>query len=170
MAIYREKQKFRQIWVIIIIIGTIAISLWGIIQQLILGQPFGNRPASDEALILLLLFPILIFGFFLSLTLHTRIDKNGISYRFAPIHRKERLIKWESVKNIHLRKYKPIAEYGGWGFRRGRSGMAFNTSGNMGLQIEMTDGKKLLIGTQNLEELERTLEKLGKLNQPIKKN
>jgi hypothetical protein len=96
--------------------------------------------------------------------LHTRIDKDGIAYRFAPIHRKERFIKWSSIKVAYVRKYRPIAEYGGWGFRRGRSGIAYNTSGKMGLQLQLSDGKKILIGTQTPKALQRVLDKLGREN------
>jgi len=159
-ALFTEKQRFRQKWLMAIVFITLIIAFWSFIQQIIFGIPFGNNPAPDVTLVLLLLTPIILFGFLLSLTLHTRIDRHGITYRFAPVHRKERLIKWESVKRIYVRKYKPIAEYGGWGFRLGRSGRAFNTGGNMGLQIELHDRKKILIGTQNPEELKMILGKL----------
>lgn len=146
----------------ILILVILGLAVWGFVQQVIVGIPFGNNPAPDQILILLLLTPFLIFGFFLSLTLHTRIDQHGITYRFAPIHRKDRLIKWESVKRAEVRKYKPIAEYGGWGFRQGRSGSALNIAGNIGLQLELSDGKKILIGTQKSDELKIALQKLGK--------
>jgi len=161
-TLFTEKQRFRQKWLIGLILIILGISIWGFVQQIIMEIPFGNNPASNITLLLLLLAPLLIFGFFLSLTLHTRVDQHGISYRFAPIHRKERLIKWESVKQVHVRKYKPIAEYGGWGFRQGRSGMALNIAGSMGLQLVLKDGKKILLGTQRPDKLKMTLEKLGK--------
>ena len=99
-------------------------------------------------------------AFIFVLQLRTKIDKNGIVYQFWPVHRKEQIIKWEEVNCAYVRKYSPIFEYGGWGFRHGRKGKAFNTSGNMGLQIEFLNGKKLLIGTQKPEEMERVLRKL----------
>jgi len=162
--VFTEKQRFNQKWMLAIIILFLGINLWGFIQQILLGVPFGNNPASDEVMILITVVAIVIFIFLLTLTLKTRIDRHGISYRFSIIHRKERFIKWESVKRAYVRKYKPIAEYGGWGFRLGRSGTAFNTSGNMGLQLELADGKKLLLGTQKPDELKMILEKLGKNN------
>jgi len=159
-ALFTEKQRFNQKWLLIIVILTLALALWSFVQQIILGIPFGNNPAPDETLIVLLLIPVILFGFIFLLALHTRIDQHGITYRFAPVHRKGRIIKWESVKKIYVRKYKPIAEYGGWGFRIGRCGKAFNTGGNMGLQLELNDGKKILIGTRNPGEMKRVLEKL----------
>ncbi|MFP4470517.1 MAG: hypothetical protein ACLFPE_07525 [Bacteroidales bacterium] len=165
-ALFKESQKFKQKWVIAVIAIPLSLAVWGIIQQVILGKPFGNNPAPDLALILFLVVPLLLLGFYFMLTLYTRIDREGIRYRFAPIHRTDRLIKWESVDMVHVRKYKPIAEYGGWGFRKGRSGKALNTKGNWGLQIVFKDGKKLLLGTQKPEELERVLDKLTFLQKP----
>lgn len=161
-VLFTEKQKFRQKWLIFFVVITLAFAAWGFIQQIILGRPFGNNPAPDGLLILFVLVPVVIFSFILSLTLHTRIDQHGITYRYAPVHRKSRLIKWELVKSCYVREYRPIAEYGGWGFRRGRSGMAFNVSGSKGLQIIFKDGKKMLLGTQKPDELGRVLEKLHK--------
>lgn len=39
-------------------------------------------------------------------------------------------------------------DYGGWGIRYGRKGKAFNVFGSRGLQLEFTNGKRLLIGSQ----------------------
>ncbi len=146
-------------WISLIILIPMVIMLWGIFEQMIIGKQFGDNPAPDWVLLLGFFMPLLVLIFFFKLTLHTRIDESGIHYRFAPVHRKERHIKWSDVKNIYVRKYKPIAEYGGWGFRMGRSGTALNTSGNMGLQIEFTNGKRLLIGTHKPDELKRILAK-----------
>jgi hypothetical protein len=159
-VLFKEAQRFSQKWITILIFAPLLITLWGVVQQIILGKPFGNNPLPDWILLLTLLVPVLLIFFFFRLTLYTRIDKNGIYYRFAPIHRKERWIKWSDVKDAYVRKYRPIAEYGGWGFRTGRSGKAFNTSGSMGLQIEFNDGKRLLLGTGKPQEIERLLKKL----------
>jgi hypothetical protein len=159
--LFKETQRFNQKWIIILVSIPVLITLWGIVQQIVLGKPFGNNPAPDWVLLLSLLVPLLIIGFIFGLALHTRIDKNGIYYRFAPIHRHERWIRWSEVKDAYVRKYKPISEFGGWGFRMGgRSGKALNTSGNMGLQILFRDGKRLLLGTQKPDEVKRVLEKL----------
>jgi len=162
--LFTEKQKFSLWWVIPIILIPVAISVWGIIQQIFLNQPLGDNPAPDWALIATFLGPLVLIIFFLSLTLHTRIDHDGITYRFFPVHRKEKEIKWDEVAEVTVRKYKPILEYGGWGFRTGRNGKALNTSGNMGMQIVFKNGKKLLIGTQKPEELTKILKKLDLRN------
>lgn len=48
-----------------------------------------------------------------------------------------------------IRKYNAIRDYGGWGVKRKlRWGRAYNVSGNIGLQIYLNNGKKVLFGTQ----------------------
>jgi hypothetical protein len=61
-----------------------------------------------------------------------------------------------------IRKYRPVLEYGGWGYRIFGNKRAFNISGDMGLQLEFTDKSKLLIGTSQPEALAEALKKAGK--------
>nr|MBP6978828.1 hypothetical protein [Lentimicrobiaceae bacterium] len=57
--------------------------------------------------------------------------------------------------------YSTIGEYGGWGYRMGgkKAGVAYNISGNMGLQLELKNGKKILLGTKKPVEMEEALKK-----------
>ena len=59
-----------------------------------------------------------------------------------------------------MRQYRPILDYGGWGIRWGPGkGWAYNVSGNRGVQLELLDGKQLLIGSQNPEKLAQMIGK-----------
>jgi hypothetical protein len=53
-----------------------------------------------------------------------------------------------------------LLEYGGWGVRCGRGGSVFNVSGNRGVQLEFTDGRRLLIGSQQADELAASINEL----------
>lgn len=162
MIQFKEKQKFTQWWFWLLIIGITCLFLFGLYQQLILKIPFGDNPTSDSTLVLISLIPILIIILFLISKLETEINELGVSYKFYPFHLSKKTIPWESIDKAYIRKYNPITEYGGWGFRLGLfgKGRALNMSGNMGLQLELKDGKKLLIGTQKFEELEQLLQKI----------
>jgi hypothetical protein len=108
----------------------------------------------------------------------TIVNHEGVYVKLFPIHFKYKFYSWDDITSAYIRKYNPLIEYGGWGMKYnfgrwnwiripgwgalGRSG-AFTISGNKGMQLEFADGKKLLIGTHRQEELEETLEKLGKL-------
>ncbi|MCI2230133.1 hypothetical protein MC378_13220 [Polaribacter sp. MSW13] len=167
MKIFKEEQRFTQSWLVIIpiiaLIIPLCIGIYGITQQIFLKQPFGDQPMSDAGLLfftfVMLCFSILIFIFKLS----CRIDENGIHYQFFPMHFSTKTIKWSELKTAKVRTYLPLSEYGGWGFRSGffgnkAKGKAFNVSGDVGIQLEFKNGKKLLIGTQKKEEAKRVLE------------
>ncbi|TBV28449.1 hypothetical protein DMZ43_00440 [Meridianimaribacter sp. CL38] len=69
-------------------------------------------------------------------------------------------MSWKSINNAYVRTYEPISEYGGWGIKGGwnkSKGKAINVSGTIGIQLELADGKKLLIGTKKQIEAENTI-------------
>ena len=96
-----------------------------------------------------MLIPILIRR----IGLNTRVSKQGLSLRFIPFHRHERTYLFENILCVEAVQYRPIRDYGGWGIRIGRNGRAYNVSGNMGVMINLKDGKTFLIGSQKSEVL-----------------
>jgi hypothetical protein len=57
------------------------------------------------------------------------------------------------VKSHEVITYSPLRDYGGWGIRYGSKGKAYNVSGNRGVRLELSNGKRLLFGSQRPEEL-----------------
>ena len=135
----------------------LGIFLWGFIQQIILGIPFGNNPASDWGLILFGLLPVLLLFLLFRLRLTTIYDTEGISLSLTWLSK--RRIAWEEVGKAYIRKYNPIREYGGWGLRISivGKGKAYTMGGRYGLQLELRNGSKVLIGTDRPEELRQVL-------------
>jgi hypothetical protein len=81
-------------------------------------------------------------------------------FGWVPTYR--RFVVIGTVQKIEVVVYRPFADYGGWGIRTGRDGeRALNARGNRGVRLELTDGTRLLIGSQRPEALaiaiERTL-------------
>ena len=91
----------------------------------------------------------------LSLKMITEVKNDAIHIRFSPLIRK--VIPFSEIATGAARQYSPIKEYGGWGVRYGTKGMAYNVSGDQGVQLELTNGKRLLIGSQRSEELAKTI-------------
>jgi hypothetical protein len=83
--------------------------------------------------------------------LTVRVDEQALHVRFFPLVKKD--IPLEDIARWEARNYRPILEYGGWGIRCRWKGMAYNVSGKRGVQLEFTNGKLLLIGSQRPEEL-----------------
>jgi hypothetical protein len=154
----REVQHFRQVWLWIFLISMSLFCIWGMVQQLILGEPFGNNPAPD--IVLIIIVPIFGFGFpifFYMMNLTTEVRDDGIYFRFFPVHFSFRKIALEDVRRYEVLTYNALKEYGGWGIRYGRKGKAYSVSGNRGVQLELSNGSQLLIGSQKPEELAEAL-------------
>jgi hypothetical protein len=158
---FKEEQRFNAPWMLIMFlaIGVVSIvPVWLLFyRQVLRGEPPGPDGMSDLGLTLLF-FGILAFyagivGLIYYCKLVTYIDEKNIVYRFIPFHRKAYSIPWDEVDSAEVIKYRPIMEYGGWGIRYGRKGKAYNTKGNKGMEIITRDGKNLLIGTQEPEQL-----------------
>ncbi len=146
---------------------------YGMIQQLLLGKPWGNFPMSNSRLMFAFSLVVLIMSAIVFLLhrikLIVYIDKEGIHYRFPLFIRKERLIKKEQITGYQVRRYRPLIEYGGWGYRTRTfykdNGIAYNIMGHIGLQLYLADGTKLLFGTQRPEAMKRAMKKLMEENE-----
>ena len=46
-VIYREVQKFRQVWIWLLLILLVVAGRWGFVQQIVLRKAFGDNPAPD---------------------------------------------------------------------------------------------------------------------------
>lgn len=161
--LFTEKQRFTQWWLWLILLGINSLFLFGVFKQIIMGEPFGDKPAGDTELLIISGAMIAFTLAFLSIRLETEIASDGIYVRFFPFHLRFRHYTWDSLTKSYIRKYSSIAEYGGWGIRFGfpGKGKAYNVSGKNGLQLVFRNGKKLLIGTKKADEIEAVLKQLG---------
>lgn len=159
--VFNEVQRFSQawIWVVLSVPGLAIIGLFalGVNRQIVHGQKFGNNPMSDQGLIvtfsvilLVLLLVALLLGFG---RLTTSIDVDGIRFRFFPFALKFNLIRWEAIGKIEVISYNPIRDFGGWGIRGNKMRKAYTVSGGKALQVQLTNRKIILLGTQKEQEL-----------------
>jgi hypothetical protein len=162
-ASFREVQGFRQWWLwalmLLTAIGTIGVFGYGIYVQIIEGTPWGDNPMSDTGLIvagaITTVLTVGIAGLILSARLITEVRSDGIYVRFFPIRWKA--IPYEEIASYQTKTYHPIRDYGGWGIRWGREGKAYIAGGNEGVQLLLNDGKKVLLGSRRMEELEAAI-------------
>lgn len=160
---FTEVQRMRIWWV------------WGLLGVLMLMYSYaafrqwygtgswGNNHAPDWMLGVVLVFLLFIPVFVFIMKLETRLDAEGVSFRFFPLHRRWQKFAWSEVERAWVRKYRPIAEYGGWGFRGlpGGNSRAYSIIGDYGIQLLLKNGKRILIGTQNALQAEQVLERLS---------
>lgn len=157
---FNETQRFRQWFIYLIVVGTIA--AWVYMLSESYHSPEPEKEVDGYVLILTSLIPLALIVLLFSLRLVTRIREEGIYVRFKPFQWKEKLIPKEDIKSFEVRKYNALLEYGGWGYRTGlrKYGRAYNVAGNMGLQLYLSNGRKLLIGTQKPKEIQKAMENL----------
>lgn len=150
MRVFNETQRFNQWFIQLINYGMIAFLLYCFYEWFIAKSNVDKVAATDITgqviVTVTILGSVLLL---LSFKLKTKIDEAGIHYRFVPIHRNYKVIRWDQMESCKVRKYNALTEYGGWGFKSGfGKGTAFNVKGNIGIQIVLKTGKRILIGTQ----------------------
>lgn len=161
MKVFVEEQRFKR-W---ILISVMVIPIVAGIVPLILAE--NNIPEFKSegfwGLTITFITVVLVFILILSMRLRTKINEQGIYYQYFPNHFSERFVPWNEITNCYIKKSKTgIFGSGGYGYRRcffGKSkGVIMNLGGKYGVQLEMKNGKQILIGTQKQNDVEKVLE------------
>ena len=148
--LFREEQRFTQWFIWIFLIGLTCLPIYGIIQQVILNNTFGNKPMSDTGLFVFLIFSLAFCYFFWMIKLRTTVTRDHIWIRLSPLARRK--ILWRDVAKAEIVQYTPWI---GYGLRISPSyGTVYNIKGNKGLFMVLKNGKKVMVGTQKSRELE----------------
>jgi hypothetical protein len=149
-AVFREEQYFDwRVYSLIAILGLV--TGIGLLR---------GRAWSLEVLIGVVIgLGLLMFLIALLLHMTTEVNATDMYVWFGWAPARPRVIQISAVRCVEVVTYRPIADYGCWGIRAGRDGeKAFIARGNRGVRIELTDGTKLLIGSQRPEVLASVLD------------
>ena len=149
-TIFKEKQKFTQKWIYLVIILVLLSSIISVYNDYQDGIIDFNDFNSYKGT--LITFSILCLAFLLVIvsTLKTEVDSKGLRISYFPMFVKKDLL-WEDIHQATVIKYGFV---GGWGVRFfTKYGTVYNVKGNKGLLVELKSGKKFLVGTQEEEEL-----------------
>lgn len=168
--LYSEEQSFRQSvipWIMLVSVLFVLIGFgFSFYQQLYLGKPYGNEPMTNNGLIWSSIISFVVmsaaFLFILSGRLVTEIWTDGIRYKFPPLIRKMRFIPIEEISKVEVSKYRPLIEFGGWGWRRRLllRKTAYNVRGRIGVRVTLKKGSQILFGTQQQDEMKRAVDKM----------
>ena len=153
---FEEKQQLK-LWWLYILLSLETIVVGSIIFLDKGGITFQQLKESYFAPIWAILLPYFIVYLVTKNSLTLKIDQFGITYHYWPFT-KLRTRSWADIDKIYLRKYDALGEYGGWGvkhrlwFKFNDKAYIFNDN-NVGLQLELSNHKKLLFSTTKPEEL-----------------
>ena len=135
-------------------------------EQLIRGEPFGSEPMSNRMLLgfgvfYMLLGALLLFLYFFG-RLITEVRPDGVHVRWFPFHRSFIHFPVQSLERYEAITYRPIRDFGGWGIRHRGGSKAYNVSGNRGVDLEFTDGKRLMIGSKKPEQMAQAIASIAR--------
>ena len=145
--LFEESQKNVQIIAIVPAVGSTI--LFGVLSgfQIIMNKPMGNNPAPDWLLLLFFFGSAIGIIVFTSQKLKTKITENEIALSFG-VFAKKKVVNKSEIKTISIRKYNAVKEFLGWGVRFNTNERCYTVAGSDGIDIELNDGKHILIGTQ----------------------
>ncbi|OPZ76156.1 MAG: hypothetical protein BWY79_01753 [Actinobacteria bacterium ADurb.Bin444] len=150
--LFREVQRFRQ-WYVVLILAVVAVlQWWGFVTQIVLGRPFGSNPGPDWlVLVFWVVFGIVFPLGFAALRLETRVEPGLLRVRLVPLNHLR--IPIHTIRHAEVVTYHPFRDFGGWGLRWSGKGRALNAYGSRGVQLILDDGSRILVGSQRPDEL-----------------
>lgn len=168
--LYSEEQSFRKVlWIWFILIPIALVSslsmLSGFYQQLILGEPWGNKPMSDggliAALVCVIIVQVLVIGFVVSIRLNIEITQDAFRYKFFTYFTRWKVLSPEQIASYSVEKY-TFWKGRGLGYRveifAKKERMIIQSA--YILTLNMRSGKSILMSIENKEETERAMQKL----------
>jgi len=104
---------------------------------------------------------LIVLNLILPSNLTTQIRSDGIYVRFSPFRPSFVKFSWNDIEDVYLRNYDAMTEYFGWGYRIGPNGIGYIVAGNVGIQIILRNGNKVLVTTQRPHEVKDVLQKIA---------
>jgi hypothetical protein len=160
--VYREEQNFD--WRAYALLIAVEATFWAPVFWKVFTHP---QPAAlvnhhglelAAAIALAVGLPLILIVGFLRMT--TEVTPTHVRVWFGWIPTYRRLVDLAAVTRIEVVRYRPVADYWGWGIRSGRDGeRVLNARGDRGVRLDLADGSRLLIGSQRPEELALVLER-----------
>ncbi len=161
-VVYREEQNFD--WRVYILTA-LAEALVGL--TLVWFYQSGHAPAPGAplqelalgllAVVGLCVPPMIVVGL---LRMTTEVTPTDLRVWFGWIPTYRRFVALGTIQKIEVVSYRPVRDYGGWGVRSGRDGeRVLNARGNRGVRLDLSDGTRLLVGSQSPEALAIAIER-----------
>ncbi len=165
-AIYHEEQYFAW-WLYALLAAMVGLGWVGLAWHR--NAPHDPPPPAAAwslevpvALAVGLVLPSVLLVGVLRMTTEVTPTDCRVWFGWIPTYR--RLIVLNEIQSIEVVRYNAIRDHGFWGVRKSRDGeRAFTARGDRGVRLVMSDGSRILIGSQQPELLARALEQALRL-------
>jgi hypothetical protein len=151
-VLFRETQSFRLGYAKIALAMPPAALAVISCRQVFWNHPWGNPPTTNGNLLFLTALTLLVYVRLITVRLVTELRTEQLSVAMKGFWRRIR-IPISGIRTATAVEYDPITEYRGYGVRMGPRGQAYIASGSQAVQVELRDGRKLLIGSRQPKEL-----------------
>ncbi len=153
---YRTTQwAFEQIIVLVSIAVSIGAIGWAYAAT---GDQFG-----DDWLVLGIVAVVLLAVLFMPLSVDVTSDR--VRIRLAYFARRD--IPVANIASVEVRDYRPIRQFGGWGWRYGKDGARqYAMTGNRAVVVTLKDGSDIYLGTRDLVPLADAIDRARALIGP----
>ena len=155
--LYKETQSNP---ILIVVFAVVSIFIGGLfLMQVITHRPIGNHPAPTWLLFVFFIGSVIATVFFGRQKLKLLITEDEIHISFGLLTR-ETTLRISDIKSIYIRKYDGLKEFLGWGIKYSSDTSCFTVSGDDGIQIDMNDGRRFLVGTHNVASVKPVIDNL----------
>ncbi|EON77155.1 hypothetical protein ADIS_2365 [Lunatimonas lonarensis] len=142
-TIFKETQKFREVWIWLIMLLSATLITWLFVQS----ATSPNTSAWDGIIALIVLVAVTVLLYVMEL--EVRLDDKKLSFSYFPFIG-VRTYPLEQIESLTLIRYNSLLKFGGWGIRYNFHYWVYNTGGNHGILVK-TSKKTFLLGTQQPE-------------------
>lgn len=153
---YREVQWLRQWWLVLPIGIGVGVQWIIFIRQIIFGIPTGDNPAPDGFVIVFWLIFGIVFPLFLfSVHLVIEVRPDELYLNLFPL--RSRHISLHTIQSAEVQTYRPLRDYGGWGWRYNfKKGVVYSM--NRGVYVILQNGEKIMLGSQHPDDLAQAIQ------------
>lgn len=156
LPLFHEEQRFRQRRLrVLTAVPPVILSLLAI-WQVAFGHSFGKQPMSNGSIIGWSIFLWLVYLRLNTLKLVTEVRPLELTVKMRGLLRSYS-IALTSIKSARPVTFHPGPDWGGYGFRSSTRGRAFLAEGTRGVELEMSNGAIVVIGSQRPDELARCI-------------
>lgn len=156
--VFREEQKLKGGWKAFAWLGGFIPSdlvtllfVYGAYQQIVLGEPFGNKPLGDTALVLIAvacaILSIMLAWWLVVMKLVVDVGEEGIAMGFHPLPAKH--IALSEIKACEVVKNRML----GIGKHALPNETAYSMGSRHAVKLTLTNGRTVILGSERAEEL-----------------
>lgn len=157
--LFYEEQSFPQRRVrLLVAIPPFLLSLLAI-WQVGLGHPVGGHPLSNAGLIGWSIFLWLVYLRLVTVRLVTELTPTDLKVSMRGIWRKRR-IAVADIQSADVVTFDAFRDYGGYGMRTTRNGVAYIARGNEGVKLHFLKGAPVVIGSDRPQDLASAINRL----------